>query len=79
MNVGSIDKVNIGELARLVVEVSGKEIKIEFDTTAPTGAPLRMPDLEKVQNVLGWSPKTDLKAGVGLTYEWVEKRLGGLA
>ena len=42
--------------------------KITLDTTTPDGTPLKLLDVSRME-ILGWSHKADLKAGVQLTYE----------
>ncbi|MGA2664231.1 MAG: NAD-dependent epimerase/dehydratase family protein [Nitrososphaerales archaeon] len=75
VNVGTDHEVTIAELARMVVARSGKEIPIEFDTTKPTGALSRKPDLDRAAATLGWTPTTELSDGLGETYRWAERRL----
>jgi len=41
-----------------------------FDATKPSGAPLRMMDIVKATNLLGFIPSTDLTTGLKQTWEW---------
>jgi nucleoside-diphosphate-sugar epimerase len=76
VNVGSTEEVTVGELARRVVELSGKEIPVAFDTTKPVGALNRTPDLAKAERDLGWRPKVRLQEGLPETFSWAKTRLG---
>jgi nucleoside-diphosphate-sugar epimerase len=75
VNVGSTEETTVRELAERAIELSGKEIPLEFDPSRPTGALNRMPDLERVKRVLGWSPTTTFAKGLERTYEWAEGRI----
>jgi len=75
VNLGSTEEVTIRELAEMIVEISGKDIRPKYDTTKPTGVLSRLPDLTRAERVLGWRPKTRLYDGLKATYEWAERRL----
>jgi len=76
VNIGSTEEITVRELARLIVRLSKKDIPLKFDESKPTGALNRMPNLERVKKVLGWSPTTALPDGLAKTFEWAEGRLG---
>ena len=69
VNVGSGQEVTIGELARLVVEVTGFAGTLSFDASKPNGTPRKLVDIGKIEG-LGWTPKTRLKPGLTETYDW---------
>jgi nucleoside-diphosphate-sugar epimerase len=75
VNVGSTEETSVRELARRTVELSKKPITIEFDSSKPTGALNRMPDLERVKKTLDWSPTTSFADGLERTFEWAKGRL----
>ena len=75
INIGSDRLVTIDELADIIVEISGKKIQKEYDTSAPQGVRGRNADLALVKKVLGWEPKTSLETGLAKTYEWIEKQV----
>jgi nucleoside-diphosphate-sugar epimerase len=75
VNVGSTEETTVRDLATRVVKLSGKEIQVSYDSSKPTGALSRTPDLGRVGRVLGWAPTTSLSAGLQSTYEWAGKRL----
>ena len=41
-----------------------------FDATRPSGAPVRVMDIKKAKDLLGFVPSTDIKTGLKLTWEW---------
>ena len=65
----------IREVAETIVEVSGKDITIEFDTRRPEGDRGRCADYSKARRVLGWEPRVSLREGMERTYQWVEQQL----
>ncbi|MDG7006024.1 MAG: NAD-dependent epimerase/dehydratase family protein [Nitrososphaerota archaeon] len=75
VNIGSTEETTVRELAEKVVSLSGKRIKMGFDTTKPTGALNRTPDLARAKRVLGWAPATPLAKGLEETFEWARGRL----
>ncbi|RLE51112.1 MAG: hypothetical protein DRJ33_06500, partial [Candidatus Methanomethylicota archaeon] len=76
INLGSEEVISIGELAKKIVALSGKDIPIEFDLSGPRGTNRYCADTTKMKQVLNWSPKTPLDEGLKRTYEWAKKKLG---
>ena len=71
-NVGSGVEVSIRQLAAVISEVSGQEIKPVF--AAPRRGELRRGALasERARRDLGWVPTVSLTDGVGRVYRWIE-------
>lgn len=44
-----------------------------FDVSKPSGAPKRIMDVTKAKRLLGFSPETELREGLRLTWEWFVK------
>jgi GDP-L-fucose synthase len=68
INVGYGSDVTIAELANLVAKVVGYEGSVVFDTSMPDGTPRKLMDSGRL-NALGWSAKTDLEAGLQVSYK----------
>jgi len=64
--------ISIREIAETLVEISGKEIMIEYDRTKPEGDRGRCADYSKAKRILGWEPRTSLRDGLEETYRWIE-------
>ncbi len=77
VNIGSTDEVTVLDLAKRVVALSEKDIKMGFDPSKPTGALNRMPDLSRVRRELGWAPTTSFEKGLAKTFEWASSRIRG--
>jgi len=75
INIGSDRLVTIDELARIIIEASGKEIVARYDLTKPQGVRGRNADLSLARNVLGWEPKISLEEGIKRTYDWLSRKL----
>ena len=75
VNVGSREEIDVTSLATRIINLSGKKISPKYDLFKPTGALNRMPNLDRVSRVLGWSPSTDFAKGLQKTYEWADRRL----
>jgi nucleoside-diphosphate-sugar epimerase len=75
VNIGAGIPVSISSLAHKIVKISGKNIKIEFDTSKPMGPISRSADITRARAVLGWQPAVDLDEGLRRTYIWIENKL----
>lgn len=74
LNIGSDEMVSINALAKMVIEISGKEIGIK-NIDGPIGVNGRTSDNQKIQQVLGWQPNAPLRQGMESLYHWVESQL----
>ncbi|ADQ41883.1 NAD-dependent epimerase/dehydratase [Caldicellulosiruptor acetigenus I77R1B] len=72
INVGSGEEVSIEELANIIKEVTGYEGKIVFNPKMPDGTPRKLLDCSRLKE-LGWLPKTNLREGLRMTYDWYLK------
>ncbi len=71
LNIGTGIGTSIRELAETVHEVSGFRGKMTWDTDKPDGAAKKVLDVTRMKQVLdGWTPPTDLKAGLAKTVAW---------
>ncbi len=75
IQIGPSECTSIKEIAEAVVEISGKDIDIFYDTTKPEGDKARSADFTKAREILGWEPKVDLKEGLRRQYEWVADQI----
>ncbi len=75
VNIGSDKPVKIKEIAEKIVAVSGKNIKIKYDSGKPVGPLSRTANITNARKKLSWSPSVILDEGLRRTYSWAEKRL----
>jgi GDP-L-fucose synthase len=69
INIGTGKDITIKEMAETMKEVVGFEGELTFDTTKPDGAPRKLIDVTKLEN-MGWEYSVDLKDGLSKTYDW---------
>ena len=70
VNVGTGAEISIRELAELVVELTGYEGEIVWDTTKPNGQPRRRLDTERAADLFGFRASTPLREGLERTIAW---------
>lgn len=74
VNVSSGNNISIKELNEKIIAASGKNLKMEFDTSKPTiGFKLRI-DNGKARKKYGWEPQVTLDEGIKKTLAWVRAR-----
>jgi len=78
VNIGSDRLVTIDELARIVIDISGKNITVKHDLSKPQGVRGRNADITLVKKEVGWEPKVSLEEGLKRTYEWAKARMDEL-
>lgn len=68
LNVGIGDDISIADLARLVADVVGADVSLEFDSSKPDGTPRKLVDVTRL-SALGWTAQTSLRDGLRRTYD----------
>jgi len=73
INIGSEEMISINRLAQMVINISGKDLKIQ-NIDGPQGVMGRNSDNTLIEEILNWSPKIDLKEGMYKLYKWIEEK-----
>jgi GDP-L-fucose synthase len=68
VNLGCGSDISIGDLARLVMQVTGYEGELTFDTSKPDGTPRKLTDISTIR-ATGWLPKIPIEEGISLAYQ----------
>ena len=76
VNIGSEEMVTINDLAKMAIDVAGKNITIK-NVPGPTGVRGRNSDNKLIQEKLGWAPNYPLIKGITETYNWINKQVNG--
>ncbi|MGH9025555.1 MAG: UDP-glucuronic acid decarboxylase family protein [Acidimicrobiia bacterium] len=76
LNLGSDAELSVLELARMVLDVTGSDSDIVFETAMVDDPARRRPDLTLASDVLGWRPEIDLADGLARTLAWFESQTG---
>ncbi|HUP19950.1 MAG TPA: NAD-dependent epimerase/dehydratase family protein [Gemmatimonadota bacterium] len=74
LNLGSDRMVTINELADIVAEIAGVEVRRRH-IPGPMGVRGRNSDNALLRETLGWEPAMSLEEGLSRTYEWIEARV----
>ena len=69
VNIGRGAEISMGELYQEVSKTVMYSGKLVFDTSKPDGTISKVMDINKILS-LGWKPKTDIRTGLRLTYDW---------
>lgn len=77
INIGSEEMVSINDLAKMAIELSGKDIKIKNVESNAIGVRGRNSDNTLIRKVLGWEPKYTLRQGLEKTYKWIKSQYNG--
>lgn len=74
INIGSDENVSINELAKMVAEISNKNITIKH-IDGPLGVRGRNSNNDLIRSTLDWEFEYTLKEGMKITYEWINSQL----
>jgi nucleoside-diphosphate-sugar epimerase len=74
-NVGKGERCTIEDIANTVVEISGKDINIEWDTTKNTVIWGQWCDCGLAKEELGWEAQTSLRDGLTIVYNDIKQRV----
>ncbi|WP_412552913.1 GDP-L-fucose synthase [Shimia sp. MIT1388] len=69
INVGTGTDVSIGELGRMVAEVTGYKGRIVQDLSKPDGTMKKLMDVSRLAD-MGWTARVSLEDGLKETYQW---------
>jgi GDP-D-mannose 3', 5'-epimerase len=75
LNLGSEEMVSINQLARMIIEIAGKDGLALRHVNGPQGVRGRNSDNRRLRDVLGWQPTVRLRDGLEPTYRWIEKQV----
>ncbi|MEQ9305405.1 MAG: NAD-dependent epimerase/dehydratase family protein [Marinoscillum sp.] len=70
VNIGSEEMISINDYAKMIIDISGKEITIK-NIKGPIGVAGRNSDNNLIKEKLGWSPSMTLREGTEITYKWI--------
>jgi len=73
VNIGVNEETRIKDIVQMILEISGRNPEIIYDTTKPEGQPRRNCDTSKAEKILDWKAKTQLRDGLRKTIEWYER------
>ena len=68
--------VTIYQLARLIIDAAGSRSEIQFVPWGHADVELRVPDVRKASDRLGFQPKVELDVGLQRTLDWYRRKMG---
>lgn len=74
VNIGSNELVSINELTQLIIETSGKELKVNH-IDGPLGVRGRTSDNVLIKEQLQWEPDCPLRKTISVLYPWVQQQV----
>ena len=74
VNLGSEEMISINNLAKMVIDIAGKNIAIR-NIPGPLGVMGRNSDNALLYSKLGWKPSLPLRSGMEKTYTWIYNQI----
>ena len=78
INLGSDEEVSVKELIKKILNASGRQANVVFDTSKPDGSPRRNSDNTNAKEMLGFVAGTSLSEGLTKTIEWYNRMKHGI-
>jgi dTDP-glucose 4,6-dehydratase len=75
VNIGNPQEFTVGELAGLVLEVTGSSSELIFEPLPVDDPTQRRPDITLAQQLLGWEPVVPVREGLERTAAWFADEL----
>ena len=79
VNIGSGNECSIGQVAKMLMEITGRQVEIEtdHDRIRPDKSEVNrlLADNKKIQSLTNWKSKISLKEGLVHTVNWIQKNL----
>ena len=75
INIGSSEMISVNDLAKMVIEISGKNLTIKNVESNAIGVMGRNSDNTLIKEVLGWTPTQPLRKGMESLYSWINKQV----
>jgi len=76
INIGSDEMISINNLARMALDLAGKENVELVNIDGPVGVMGRCSDNRLIEKELGWRPSEPLVDGMKKTLEWISEQMG---
>lgn len=76
LNIGSDESISINDLAKMIIQISGKKLTIK-NVDGNVGVQSRNSNNELCEKLLGWRPSASLYFGMEKLYSWVSKQVNG--
>jgi dTDP-glucose 4,6-dehydratase len=71
VNIGNPNEFTVGELAEIILEVTGSSSEIVYEPLPVDDPTQRCPDITLAREILGWEPAVELREGLARTGAWL--------
>jgi UDP-glucuronate 4-epimerase len=71
-NLGESACIKLSELVSLIGEISGRQVELQRMAAQPGDVEITYADVDKARKMLGYDPRTPVKAGLTRFIEWFE-------
>ena len=78
LNLGSDEVISINDFAKMIIDISSKEVKIKNIDVQQVGVRGRNSDNTLIKEKLNWCPTQSLRVGIEKTYKWIESQVKGV-
>lgn len=75
INIGSDESISVDDLAKMVIDISGKRLSIDHDLSKPQGVRGRNSDNTLIREKLGYAPIQDLRSEMEKLYFWINNQI----
>lgn len=75
INLGNPQEIAVGELARIIIDITGSSSRIRHLPLPENDPKRRCPDITRARELLGWQPTVDLKDGLTRTVAYFDALL----
>jgi nucleoside-diphosphate-sugar epimerase/intein/homing endonuclease len=74
VNLGWDKRYKIKDVVKMILEIVGYNPRISYDKSKPEGPFSRALDVSLANQLLGWTPRIDLREGLDLTMRWMKEQ-----
>lgn len=75
INLGNPDEFKIIDFVEIIKELTGTDTTVVFKELPEDDPKVRRPDISLAKEILGWTPKIDLRTGLRKTLEYIKHDL----
>jgi nucleoside-diphosphate-sugar epimerase len=73
INLGNPEEYTMLELAKLIQELSGTKLELEFEDLPVDDPKQRKPDIKRARELLNWEPRVSVRDGLNQTIEYFKQ------
>jgi len=75
VNLGNPGEYSILQFAREILEITGSRSRLAYQPLPVDDPQVRKPDIGRAREILGWSPKVDLREGIRKTVPYFREKM----